>query len=101
MRSAVTERFPVQIWGRGVFFSKSFKYAGIRFYYMRIFHIFGVIIGAALLAISRIFWLTICYSIADTYETLEPVTCDFFQSFFFWVGVVFIVFSVLGLFRHK
>ncbi|MFW6449750.1 MAG: hypothetical protein ACOCZ6_01740 [Nanoarchaeota archaeon] len=68
---------------------------------MRIFHISGILLGTLILAASRFFWINICFAIAESYETLSTTTCQGFQEFFFWAGIVIIALSLLGLLFKK
>ena len=68
---------------------------------MGLSNLLGMGIGALIIASSKLFWLNVCYYVAETYETLTETTCGGFESFFFWAGVIIMVISFIGLFRRK
>jgi len=61
----------------------------------------SIALGAAALAISRVFWLEVCYYVSTEYPGLDYATCAAFDFFFFWAGVLAVVLGVIGLLRKS
>ncbi|MGM5482621.1 MAG: hypothetical protein ACQESF_04120 [Nanobdellota archaeon] len=62
---------------------------------MKIIHLGGVVLGILLITISRMFWINVCFTIAEAYDTLGKSTCESFQTFFFWAGITIAIISAI------
>lgn len=61
----------------------------------------GVALGSGIIAITRLFWLEMCYYVSKSYNSIETSTCSGFDNFFFYFGVFTIIISLFGFFRKN
>jgi hypothetical protein len=63
--------------------------------------LFGVINGAVIIFIAKFFWLEVCVSVADIFDTLELNTCLSFENLFFYLGIASIILGIIGFLWPK
>lgn len=61
----------------------------------------GFILGAISVALSKFFWLDTCEYVSNSLGSIELSTCNGFSDFFFWIGIVSMVFSVIGFIKDR
>ena len=66
---------------------------------MGTFHMGGLLFGAVVTAASKLFWVSACYAISETHEFFDVTICKSFENFFFFMGILIMVLSFLGLLK--